>query len=269
MNINTTSRYGLEFNPFIKNSKDIMIETEEYNELAFRLDYLLQIKGFGLVTGEPGLGKTTSIRKWTSGLNKVAYKIIYIPLSTLTVMEFYRQLALELGVEPKHKKVENFRNIQHAITRYEIEKRMTPIIILDEANYLQSGTLNDLKLLFNFEMDSKDRAVVILVGLPNLRNTLNLNSHEPLRQRIVMNYRLDSLNKNESKKYIESKLKGAGCHMKIFEDSAMEAIINTCGGVPRRINQLCNQCLIVGNIFNKNMIDLDTVTKATDETVVG
>lgn len=268
MGINYTSRYGLEFNPFIKNTKDILIETDEYKELVFRLNYLLQIKGFGLVTGNPGLGKTTSIRKWCETLNKAAYKVIYIPLSTLTVLEFYRQLASSLGIEPYHKKVDNFRAIQEMVTRYEKEKRVTLIIILDEANYLKSETLNDLKLLFNFDMDSQDRAVVLLMGLPNLSRTLNLNVHEPLKQRIVMNYQLDSLTKDESKNYILRKLKGAGCHQTVFEEQALEAVVNACNGVPRRINQLCNQCLLIGNNQNKNMIDIDVVMDATDETEV-
>ena len=59
--MNYTARYYLEFNPFIKNSKEILIETSQYKEVRFRLDYLLQTKGFGLITGEPGNGKTTSI----------------------------------------------------------------------------------------------------------------------------------------------------------------------------------------------------------------
>lgn len=265
MGINYTSRYGLEFNPFIKNTKDILIETEEYKELVFRLNYLLQIKGFGLVTGNPGLGKTTSIRKWTETLNSAAYKVVYIPLSTLTVTEFYRQLASSLGLEPKFRKVDNFRNIQDTITRYEKEKRVTLVIILDEANYLKNSTLNDLKLLFNFEMDSQDRAVVLLAGLPNLNTTLSLNVHEPLRQRIVMNYQLDNLNKEESRKYILRKLEGAGCHQTVFEEAALEAIINACNGTPRKMNQLCNQCLLIGNSLNKNMIDVDVVMDAANE----
>jgi len=268
MGINYTSRYGLEFNPFIKNTKDILIETEEYKELVFRLNYLLQIKGFGLVTGNPGLGKTTSVRKWCETLNSAAYKVIYIPLSTLTVSEFYRQLAGSLGIEPYYKKVDNFRAIQETITRYEKEKRVTLIIILDEANYLKSGTLNDLKLLFNFEMDSQDRAVVLLMGLPILSRTLSLNVHEPLKQRIVMNYQLDNLDREGSKKYILRKLEGAGCHQTVFEEQALETVINACNGVPRKINQMCNQCLLIGNNQNKNMIDIDVVMDAADEAEV-
>lgn len=85
--MNYTSRYGLEFNPFIKNSKDVLVETNDYKELVFRLNYLVQTKGFGVLTGGPGRGKTTMIRHWVKSLNQSAYKVIYIPMSTLTVME--------------------------------------------------------------------------------------------------------------------------------------------------------------------------------------
>ena len=161
-----TSRYGLEFNPFLKNSKDILVETQEFKELRFRLDYLLATRGFGLLTGSPGRGKTTAIRSWATHLNPSLYKVVYSSLSTLTVMEFYRNLAVELGIQPAHRKVENFRRIQDEINRLVLEKRITPVIIIDEANYISGSILNDLKILFNFEMDSRDRVVVLLAGLP-------------------------------------------------------------------------------------------------------
>ena len=72
-----TSRYGLEFNPFLKNSKDILVETQEFKELRFRLDYLLSTRGFGLLTGSPGRGKTTAIRSWAGNLNPSLYKVVY------------------------------------------------------------------------------------------------------------------------------------------------------------------------------------------------
>lgn len=267
--MNYTSRYGLEFNPFIKNSKEILIETTEYKEVVFRLNYLLQTKGFGVITGGAGRGKTTIIRNWVRTLNPSAYKIIYISMSTLTVMEFYRQLAEELGIEPMHKKSSNFKAIQRTVERYVNEKRMTLVIILDEANYLRNGILNDLKMLFNFDMDSKDKAVVILAGLPQLNNTLNLGIHEPFKQRIVMNYHLDNLNKEETKKYIQLKLEGAGCHQQVFEDNAIEAIVNASNGVPRMINQICNKSLLIGNNKNMNIIDAEIIMMAYDDNELG
>jgi len=263
------SKLGLEFNPFIKNSKDILIETDEYKEVDFRLNVILETRGFGVITGSSGKGKTTMVRNWSKALNPSQYKVIYISLSTLTVSEFYKHLAVELGLEALARKSGNFRMIQAAITRLAVEKRITPIIILDEANYISSGILNDLKILFNFEMDSKDRAIILLVGLPKLNNTLNLAAHEPLRQRITMNYHLEGLNKTETRVYISQKLKGAGCHADIFDEGALEAITNASNGVPRMINKICDKCLLVCYADDSNNITTDIVMKAINESEIG
>jgi type II secretory pathway predicted ATPase ExeA len=89
-------------------------------------------------------------------------------------------------------------------------------------------------------MDSRDRAAILLAGLPKLNSTLTLQIHEPLRQRIVMNYNLEGLTKDEGKTYILEKLKGAGCNQTIFEDAAIEAILNAADGTPKLINKYCN-----------------------------
>ena len=78
------ARFGLEFNPFLKNSKDIIVENEEFKEVRFRLNYLAETKGFGVLTGSPGLGKTTALRTFADSLNPSKYKVIYTSLSTLT-----------------------------------------------------------------------------------------------------------------------------------------------------------------------------------------
>ena len=126
------SRYGMDFNPFIKNSKEIVVETSDYKEVVCRLNYLLNNKGFGILTGGPGRGKTTIIRNWCNSLNSSLYKVIYTSLSTLTVAEFYKNLAMQLGLEPMARKIDNFKIIQNEINRYTVEKRITPIIIIDE-----------------------------------------------------------------------------------------------------------------------------------------
>ncbi len=263
------TRYGLEFNPFLKNSKEILIETNEYKETLFRLDYLAKTKGFGLLTGSPGRGKTTTVRNWANGLNPSLYKVIYTSLSTLTPNDFYRNLAQNLGQEPQFKKPDNFRVIQEEINRLAIEKRKTPIIIIDEANYINNAILNDLKILFNFEMDSKDRAAVLLAGLPKLNTTLALGVHEPLRQRIVMNYNFEGLSKEEGRKYISEKLSGAGCTQTIFDEGAVEAILNAADGTPRLINKYCNAALLIASSRNADLINADIVMNALNDCELG
>ena len=263
------TRYGLEFNPFIKNSKEIPVDTSEYKETLFRLDYLAKTKGFGILTGAAGRGKTTTIRNWAASLNPSLYKVIYSSLSTLTPNDFYRNLVRELGSEPAFKKPDNFRIIQEELTRLSLETRKTPVIIIDEATYINHAISNDLRILFNFEMDSRDRAAILLAGLPKLNSTLGLGIHEPLRQRIVMNYNLEGLSKDEGKYYISEKLKGAGCNQTIFEDAAVEAILNAADGTPRLINKFCNASMLIGDSHKANLITTDIVMQAINDCELG
>ena len=139
---------------------------------------------------------------------------------------------------------------------------------MDEANYLSNSVLNDLKIIFNFDMDSRDKAVVLLVGLPELRNQLALTIHEPLRQRITMNYNIDALSKEEAAKYVREKMSMAGCHQEVFERSALEAILNAAGGTPRMIDKYVNASLLLGSTLNKNIIDAETVLTAIDDATI-
>lgn len=264
-----TVRYGLEFNPFLKNAKEIPFQGNEYKEASCRLDYLATTKGFGVLTGSAGRGKTTVVRNWAAKLNPSLYKVVYNSLSTVTVNEFYRDLAFSLGTQAAYRKSENFHVIQNEISRLALDKKKTPVIIIDEANYVSNAVLNDLKILFNFEMDSRDRAVILLVGSPQLNNTLQLSNHEPLRQRIIMNYNIEGLSKEEGRGYIDTKLKGAGCSQKIFDDAAVEAILNASDGTPRMINKLCHSSMVIGNSQGINMITSDTVMQAINDSMLG
>ena len=103
-------------------------------------------------------------------------------------------------------------------------------------------------------MDSRDRAAVLLAGLPKLNSTLRLAIHEPLYQRLVMNYNLEGLSKEEGRSYIHEKLKGAGCNQTVFHEAAVEAILNAADGTPRIINKLCNAgCSLVTAANQKSL----------------
>ena len=259
------SRYGLEQNPFLKNSKDILLNTSESSEVSARLGFLAEARGIGLLTGEPGLGKTTASRIWANALSPSLFKISYNCLSTLTVMDFYRQMAYSLGLEARFRKNDVFNDIQSEIRRLSIERRVTPVFIIDEADMLSHKILSDLQILFNFQMDSRDLAVVLLIGQPRLNITMGQGMHESLMQRVVMNYHMGGLSKDEGRSYLAAKLEGAGSRQKVFEDNAAEAILNAANGTPRMINKICDRALMIGSSKNLDVIDADTVMKAVSD----
>ena len=258
--------YGLTFDPFTKevNTKNFY-KSYQFNQGLSRLDFLKQNKGFGLITGEPGAGKSSLLRYFKESLNPNLFKCVYIPLSTLTVMDFYRALCDGLGVEPANKKVTIFKQIQESIFNYATNKNITPIIILDEAQFLKNSVLDDLRIIFNFQMDSKDLAIIVLAGQTNFINQINRSNHEALRQRISVNYHLEGLGANEIKDYIVSRLSAAGCNEPLFADDCFDLLYSMTNGHPRGINSICRMCLISAASKENKFITKEDIFNAHKE----
>jgi type II secretory pathway predicted ATPase ExeA len=237
----------MTFDPFTS-SGPFSFESDDYKNCASRLNYLLSQKGFGLFTGPPGYGKTFSLRSFISGLNKNLYKVSYSAMSTLTTRDFYRGLAYSLDLEPVNKKIDLFRQIQERVIALSKEKRVTPIFVFDECQYFSTAILNDLKLIFNFDMDSIRPAVVIIAGLPSLNNTLLKHVHEALAQRIIVNYRFCGLNRNEAESYILNALRAASASADIFQPPAIEALFASCDGSIRKLNARILLCLLLMSV---------------------
>ncbi len=137
------SYYGLSFNPFDKQmvrEKDRFL-SKDISEMLSRLDYLKDTRGVGLFTARPGTGKSFALRCFAKSLNPNLYHMEYICLSTVSVMEFYRQLCSVLGVEPRGGKPGMFRAIQEQILYLYREKKQPLLLAVDEAQYLSTGIL--------------------------------------------------------------------------------------------------------------------------------
>lgn len=258
--------WGMEFNPFDKNiSERNCFKSKDFNQAIARLEHLKVVKGIGLFTGAPGSGKTYTLRCFAAGLNPNLYKIVYIPLSTVTVMEFYRALAYGLNLEPASKKVDLFKSIQERITSLAKDKKIIPTIIIDESQYLKTEVLNNIKLLLNFDMDSKSHAIFILNGQSVLNDILSKQVHEALKQRIVINYNFEGISRTETEDYILSRLNLCGVHETIFKSNTIEAIYSCCNGSTRKLNSLIEKCLLLGAQKNVRVIDTDMVMAAQNE----
>jgi type II secretory pathway predicted ATPase ExeA len=261
---NYYAKFGLNFNPFIKNTKDIIYQSESYVQGAIRLKRLFELKGIGVITGEPGSGKTSLVRSFVKELSSKIYKVVYISLSTLSTTEFYRNLAIELGLEPKYRKSDNYRNIQKEIKEIH-DSKMVPVIILDEADYLNRDIMHDLKMLLNFNMDSVDRVILILIGQVDMMNQFAHKRNSSISQRIVMNYPITELNPNEIKEYIAEKLKGAGQLLSIVDDDAYVLIENYSEGKMRMINKIMDQAMFIASNKNDSVVTKEDVEIALTE----
>ena len=258
--------FGMKLNPF---KKDIDIkntyEFKDFKEVQSRLKYLLNNKGIGLFTGTSGKGKTYSIKYFVKNLNPNLYKVVYLSLSTVTVLEFYKNFCIGLGIEPASKKVDMYHQIQERLKTLVKDRRITPIIICDEAQYLKTDVLNDLKMLLNFEMDSKDYAVLILVGQPTLNDILSRTVHEALNQRIIVNYMFIGIDFEEVKQYIIDRCNLAEISNEIFDENSIKALASNCNGSTRYLNNLIDKALMICCNQKKQTVTTVTVMLATND----
>jgi type II secretory pathway predicted ATPase ExeA len=257
--------YGLSFNPFDKSApvKNVF-KSKDHLEMQNRLSFLKTTRGIGLFTSPPGYGKTYALRYFAENLNPNICQMSYTCLSTISVTEFYRQLCLQLGLEPCSRKTEMFKAIQDRVHYVLKEKHKTLLVAIDECQYLNTGILRDFKLLMNQEYDSTNYFALIMVGLPHMNNILEKPIHEALRQRIVVHYNYCGLSKEETADYVYSRIESAGGARSIIDEAAVNAVAGYCQGAPRIINSIMTNALMLGAQLKKQCIDSETILAASD-----
>ena len=157
--------YGLKRFPFDKNIKSAQaMDTEPLKECLARLSYIKRRGGILLLTGDPGVGKTLALRKYAQNLNPNLFKTLYTPLSTLSRSDILYHLNRMLGLPGRLSKSAVYTQIQKALLESKEQMGKTVVLIIDEAHLLQTGPLEELRLLTNFKMDSYDPFILVLAG---------------------------------------------------------------------------------------------------------
>lgn len=257
--------FGIKQMPFTQEIKAVdLIPSFDIKETEARLAYLKQHRGIMRLTGEPGSGKTSILRRWVDTLNPQAYQHCYTPHATVSKTDLYRQINSLLNLPSKMRKSDLFSQIQAAIWAQYTQGRVT-CLIFDECQMMDHSTLQELVPLTNFVMDSKLPFILLMVGQPELLDKLNRAIHEPLKQRIHIHYHMAGLSLPETKIYIETQLRQVGRKDLLFEESSFAVIHQLANGLPRKINSLALAAMKMAFYEKRQKIDGDLILKIAPE----
>lgn len=254
--------FGLKRFPFDKNIKPSdALDTEPLKECLARLDYIKRRGGILLLTGDPGVGKTLVLRRYVQSLNENLFKTYYTPLSTLSRSDILYHLNRMLGLPHRLSKSAVYSQIQKTLLESREQLGKTVLLIIDEAHLLQTGPLEELRLLTNFKMDSYDPFILVLSGQSDLRRVMEFAVMEPFNQRIAIRYHMPGLSPDQSKLYVTHHLKLAGAKEPILDEKALEAVHEISFGIPRKIGAVTEQALTYAMFDHKRTVTPEIVLK--------
>jgi general secretion pathway protein A len=261
--------YGLREKPFSKTPDPrFLFMSRGHQEALARLQYAVEEREPALLTGEIGSGKTTISRALMDSLDD-SHRFCFIFNPVLTPLEFLRVVARNLGSEnPADCKDELLKEITGELYNCHNEGGC-PVIVIDEAQLIPGREVfEEIRLLTNFQLDDKNLLSMIVMGQPEVRKKLADPVFEPLRQRIGVQYHLAPLDLEETMEYMDFRLKVAGGKPGLFSPEAIQLIHELSGGVPRRINAIATNALLVGYGKDAAWIDDSVIEEVRNELVI-
>lgn len=255
--------FNLKEEPFgITPNPKFLFLSSKHEEALANLSYGIEKrKGFILITGEIGTGKTTICRALLNRLKDVDTALILNP--SLTEGGLLSSIVDDFGLTSGRSLKEKIDTLNRFLLDRRKEGR-NAVLIIDESQHLSLKALEMVRLLSNLETESEKLLQIVFMGQPELREKLESKELRQLNQRIVIRYHLNPLDCKETSDYIFHRLRVAGCsHEHLgFTGSAIEKIYGHTGGYPRLINVLCDRVLTSAYVDNIRAIDKDTVVKA-------
>ncbi len=254
--------FGLKHAPLGKECS-VLWDEGQIAGLATQFKWLLQSPGIGLLTAEPGVGKTAALRQITQDLNPHQYQVVYISETDFGRLDFYRYLAFAFGINPAYKRAQLWRDLKEHITDLVTQKRILPVLIIDEAQNLAPLFIRDFPSFLNFAFDSVDRMTVWFVGHPALTRLIDRPVHAALASRIQVRYELHPITEREPfKKLLAHAFEQAGCHSNLLSDTAIELIHMGSQGNVRHAHTLIVTALRIATDKKMNHLPDDIVKEA-------
>jgi type II secretory pathway predicted ATPase ExeA len=256
--------FGLTHCPLSKQTKTLW-DDGALAALNQRFKWLLESPGVGLLTSEPGVGKTAWIRQLTKELNPHRYQIIYLAETDFGRLDIYRQLALSFGLEPAYRRANLWRQIKEHITQMVETKSILPVWIIDESHNLPVEFFKDFPAFLNFAFDSKDLMTVWFLGHPQLETTLNRAPYAALSSRIQVKEKLEPVFEQERfSQLIDQGFKDAGATQRLLSDPGIELLRMASKGKPRIASQLIQNALQLAAEKKINHLPDDIINEAIE-----
>jgi general secretion pathway protein A len=262
--------FGLRANPFNVNPDPRYLFLTRHTEEALAcLTYGIQSrKGFVLLTGEVGTGKTTLINKLLEWLRLQQVATAFIFNSRMNVPQFLDYMMADFGIpcDSKSKSQILQRLYNWLLDRYRAGE--TAVLIVDEAQNLTDEVLEEIRMLTNLETFTEKLLQIVLVGQPELETKLKMPQLRQLRQRLTLRAKTHPLTLEETKAYVQQRLRIAGSDgRQIFDGDALNSIHKYSNGIPRVVNLLCEHCLVSAFVDQKPTINesiVDAVARDFD-----
>ena len=241
--------YGFTTEPF-QNTPDLdfLFLSPNHKEALACIEYgIQQRKGFIALTGEAGVGKTIILRSYLTKVDAQKQKTIYVLNPKLTFDSLLTTILKELSAEPVAGIAAQKLNQLHEVLIAEYRNDHTVVLIIDEAQHIPIETLESIRMLSNMETATEKLIQIVLVGQPELDALLNRSELRHVRERIALRARIAPLTKTESEEYIDHRLNLVSREPRsVFSKQALDRIVKSANGIPRRLNILCDAVLITG-----------------------
>jgi len=252
------SFFGLTEFPFLADSKTLYL-SDDLNYLKDRYTHALETQGIILLTGEIGSGKTTFTRHSLGQLNPNSTAVFYLSGTPRSARGFFKQCVNELGLPTRYYVEDLIQQAKQHFLDLFTKQRIQPVLVIDEAQNLSDTLLEDIRLLTNFQLDSRPVLTIFLLGHPVLRARLKLSAYDALRRRIAFSYHLTGLKLPETQHYIAHRLKSVGRTTPLFSEEAVQLIFNYSRGLPGIINPLAHEALFRAARQKAPLIEKDLV----------
>ena len=251
-----TKFYGLREKPFeITPDPRFLYLSENHKEALAYLTYAVrERKGFTVITGEVGTGKTTLVQTLLSRLDGNT-RTAYLFNPKLGSTDFLHYICEDLGIKGQKRSKGQYLASLHNFLMSCYARNENVVLIIDEAHTLDPKLLEEVRLLTNLETPKSKLLQVVLMGQPELNEILNCPQFRQLKQRISLRYHMQPLNKEETREYIKKRMRMAGTvDPDIFTPKAVKVIYEYSKGIPRLINIVCDNALLAGYAADQKVI---------------